>query len=74
MATPRRTAKGPLRLVVDDFWQEEKFETFTLRRHVERLECGHIIRVRTDIYGEFYSARRRCGECKKEMEQKKGDS
>lgn len=67
MAEPRRTAKGPLKKVVSDFWEDVDVFGRIIQRHMERLECGHVIRVRTDCFGEFYSARRRCSECYKEL-------
>jgi len=30
----------------------------------EVLECGHIQPVKSDIYGEYYCGRRRCGKCR----------
>lgn len=29
----------------------------------ERLECGHIVRIKQDIYGPTNAYRRRCREC-----------
>lgn len=60
---PRRTAKGPLRVVIEDYFDEVEVFGRKIYRHVKKLECGHIQRVRTDMYGGFHSYRRRCGEC-----------
>lgn len=34
----------------------------------DELECGHLIRIATDMIGERYPARRRCGECYREAQ------
>lgn len=34
----------------------------------ERLECGHLINIKQDIYGETNAYRRRCRDCRKENE------
>lgn len=50
----------PLRKIVDTFADEE---TGALK---ERLECGHIIGVKKDIYGHTTATKRRCWKCGKE--------
>ncbi len=33
----------------------------------ERLECGHIVPIKTDFVGETNATRRRCRECSKAL-------
>jgi len=48
--------KRPLRLVVDAYQNEYGAQ-------VERLECGHVIARKQDIYGYTNAHRRRCRKC-----------
>lgn len=34
----------------------------------ESLECGHVIRIKHDFVGETNAYRRRCHDCRREME------
>ena len=54
-----RTTKqlGPLRRVVDEFNDDNGV-------HRERLECGHVINRKQDIYGHTNAYRRRCRHCR----------
>jgi hypothetical protein len=61
--------KGPLRKVVREFSIEHQnivggISYGVTYRHFEELECGHVIRPRSDFYGEYYAYRRRCTECR----------
>jgi hypothetical protein len=38
-------------------------ETFSYSRPLEVLECGHTQQVKTDLYGEYRTSRRRCAKC-----------
>jgi hypothetical protein len=54
--------KAPLRLVVDWFNDPET------GAQKERLECGHVITRKQDIYGYTNAVRRRCRHCAREAE------
>lgn len=36
----------------------------------EKLECGHLVLPKQDIFGETNATRRRCRKCRKEPEDK----
>lgn len=62
--SPKR--KWPLRRVIEDVWVEvppllPAGSPFKVRR--QKLECGHLIGIPTDMLGERYPERRRCGKC-----------
>lgn len=56
--------KGPLRKVIDTVAATTR-SGFT--RMFDVLECGHVNRVPTDIYGETNAYRRRCSKCRREL-------
>ena len=60
--------KGPLRKVIDEFTTHHQ-DTMGVKhqRYWERLECGHVVRVKTDMFGETNAYKRRCKQC---LEQK----
>ncbi len=61
---PRKTAKGPLRKVVREFSKERHvYMLGIVYDHYEELECGHVMRPRKDIHGEYFASRRRCSQC-----------
>ena len=57
--------KGPLRKVLHAFNKDEQYTPSGTKFTVayEKFECGHEQRIPTDMYGEFYSYRRRCKQC-----------
>lgn len=55
----RDRRRYPLRKVLDRFFDE-------LGTAREKLECGHIVSVPKDFYGETFAAKRRCPKCKKQ--------
>lgn len=61
-------ARGPLRKVIREFSTERKSYAGwgVVYDHWEELECGHTMRPRSDIYGDYYSYRRRCEKCYEE--------
>lgn len=69
MPRSKKPVSGPLRKVLGNVlvtWRMVA-RPGTAYEHLnsyELLECGHIQRVRSDIFGEYYSPRRRCSQCK----------
>lgn len=53
----------PLRKIVREFTIKTNDGIYTLYRPMEELECGHIVRQKTDIYGTTNAYKRRCKEC-----------
>lgn len=53
--------KGPLRAVVALVEVELSARTRVWR---ERLECGHIVGIKHDFYGETTARKRRCWKCR----------
>jgi hypothetical protein len=49
--------KRPLRKVIETFTDP----VYGILR--ERLECGHVINTKSDCFGHYYAARRRCFKC-----------
>lgn len=69
----KRPVRGPLRKVLGNVIVTYRIvirkgtETEEKHEHpasYELLECGHIQMVKQDIYGEYYSPRRRCSQCR----------
>lgn len=56
-----KTPKTKLRKVID--WGGISIKNRVLPVWYELLECGHLIRTPTDIFGETYAERRRCRKC-----------
>lgn len=63
------TRKGPLRKVISESTQYIQVGSRDVPQNVEHLECGHIQRVPTDMYGEYYAERRRCRQCYRDRAQ-----
>lgn len=40
----------------------------------ELLECGHVVRIKRDIFGETNASRRRCRKCKGDRADDQGKS
>ena len=66
--------RDPLRKIVDYVWEPLRLADGTiykdqfgdeLRFKKEKLECGHIVSIKKDIFGETNAARRRCRQCAK---------
>ena len=56
-----RPKPAPLRRVIETFSKPVGSMGGVVWR--ERLECGHEVSVKQDIYGETNAARRRCKQC-----------
>lgn len=54
----RGAAIGPLRAVIAEGVNKYGVQT-------ETLECGHVVRRKSDIYGPTNAYRRRCWKCRK---------
>lgn len=60
---------APLRKVIDrDVWVEigENEDGVKVRAPRWKLECSHLVRPPTDLYGDRFPNRMRCGECQKD--------
>lgn len=61
--------RNPLRRVVErttrEVWVGHESNARCFERPAERLECGHVVPVKTDFVGETNAVRRRCRECGK---------
>lgn len=73
MARSRKPVSGPLRKVLGNVMITHRMVTYRgtpseeVFEHLfgeELLECGHTQMTRQDIYGGYYSPRRRCSKCK----------
>ncbi len=60
-----RAPLAPLRRIIDEFVNEHGVEC-------ERLECGHVVHRKQDIYGPTNAYRRRCRHCLKAQENDNG--
>lgn len=59
-----QTNSYPLRKVVRRFYEDlDAGNGITARVPREELECGHVMRPRSDHYGETNAYRRRCRRC-----------
>ena len=64
-AVMRRTGNcGPLRKVISRTTERYELPSgYVAYLECEVLECGHVIRIKQDIYGETNAYRRRCKQC-----------
>lgn len=53
----------PLRKITRRYVVNVKTRRDRMLRRFEELECGHIIREKTDMYGPTNAYRRRCRYC-----------
>ena len=60
----RTTTTAPLRRIVREFTETiENGDGCRAQLPREKLECGHVVAVRQDIYGPTNAYRRRCRRC-----------
>ncbi len=64
----RQTNGHPLRRIVGV--EAVKIAGTSVSVRKERLECGHLMRPRSDMIGETHAARRRCSQCFVEQQQR----
>jgi len=57
--------RGPLRRVVETVLVTtgDGVDGLPVRVWRERLECGHLQGIKTDLFGQTTAARRRCRQC-----------
>lgn len=55
--------RAPLRKVIERVEVDIGYSVTVTR---EKLECGHVIPIVQDFYGNTYAERRRCKQCMKE--------
>ena len=68
MRKPKRASlrSAPLRTVTERGFMvnvSSKPEEYEMNIPQWRLECGHLVSPPSDIYGERFPSRMRCGEC-----------
>ncbi|MGB9620668.1 MAG: hypothetical protein ACPL7K_09670 [Armatimonadota bacterium] len=62
----RQSTKYPLRRIVREFIERGPVypgSPMMVDRYLEELECGHIVRTKSDWFGRTNAVRRRCKKC-----------